>query len=289
MSEKMQSEVSKPVTKVVEMQTIKEDTLLKQKVELEKLEIEKKLVLEHLPLEKLKPLWPRLIISKKVVVIRSNVPNDAYTNQFSHAAATKVLAKAISAGWSVTDLDGNDANRTNVETKIGSADPDFIVHYDHGSAYALYGQDNNTIKPVLDTSNVSLFNGKATSTVSCESALGLGPLAVSTGAKAYIGYDELHWVHLWYIDDFIEAANAANYALLEGKTYEEAYELAIKKHNEIYDKLINIDTQAAALILHNRDHLQIIGNRFATATGIIIDLKRCMLRRPCCRRWVVPR
>jgi hypothetical protein len=208
--------------------------------------------------------------SKKLLIIRSNVPGDNYTTMFSYQAGEKVKTKAVAEGWTVTDLQANNTNRSNVEQTIKSLNPDFIIHFDHGSQYALYGQDNNAIVAVLDAANTSLFEGKAVSTVSCESALGLGPLAVDSNAKAYLGYDDLHWIHLWYIADFIEASNAANYALLEGKTYQQAYDLGIQKYNEKYDKLVTVDTVAAGLMLQDRDRLQIVGDASSKASGIIV-------------------
>jgi len=228
----------------------------------------------------------RLRVSKKLVIIRPKVPNDNYTWMFSHQAAEQVKNKANAEGWTVTDLQGNDTNRTNIEQTINSVNPDFIIHYDHGSEYTLYGQNNNAIIPIIDAQNVSLFDGKAASTVSCESALGLGPLAVGANARAYLGYDELHWVHLWYLNQFTEAANAANFALLEGKTYQQAYDIAIQKYNEKYTELLSADSQAAALMLHNRNHLQIIGDASAKANGVIVSkittasVAPAVLRRP---------
>lgn len=163
-------------------------------------------------------------------------------------------------------------NRANVEQTINSVKPDFIIHYDHGSTYTLYGQNNNAITPAIDSANVDLLTARAVSTVSCESAEGLGPLAVnSADAKAYIGYDELHWVHLWYLDKFTEASNAANYALLEGKTFQQAYDIAIQKYTEKYNELTTLDVTAAGLMLHDRDHLTLLGNTSAKASGLIIS------------------
>lgn len=212
----------------------------------------------------------RLKHSKKLVIIRPKIPGDRYTSDFSYQAAEAVKTKALAEGWTVTDLTMNDTNRANVESTINTVKPDFIIHYDHGSNYTLYGQDSNTSVAVLDATNASLFDGRAVSTVSCESALGLGPLAVGENAKAYLGYDELHWVHLWYLPQFTEAANAANYALLEGKTYQEAYDIAIAKYDEKYDELIEVNDQAAALMLHNQNHLTLVGDATARARGFLI-------------------
>jgi hypothetical protein len=213
-----------------------------------------------------------LATSKKLLIIRPNVPGDNYTAMFSYNAAGLVKNKAISEGWTVTDLQANNANRTNVEQTINNVKPDFIIHYDHGSSYTLYGQNSNSITAAIDSANVDLLSKRAVSTVSCESAIGLGPLAISSAeTKAYLGYDDLHWVHLWYLDQFTEAANAANFALLEGKTYQQAYDIAIQKYNEKYVELAPVDATAAGLMLHDRDHLQLLGNPSAKASGIIIS------------------
>ena len=210
----------------------------------------------------------RLVTSKKLLIVRPNCPGDNYTTLFSFPSAELVKTKAVAEGWTVTDLQGNNANRANVESNINSKTPDFVIHYDHGSNFTLYGQNANAITPAIDSANVDLLSGRAVSTVSCESAAGLGPLAVSATAKAYLGYDDLHWVHLWYLDKFMEASNAANYALLEGKTFQQAYDAAYAKYTEKWNELVGIDAGAAGLLLHDRDHLTLLGNASAKATGI---------------------
>ncbi len=211
----------------------------------------------------------RYVTSKKLLIIRSNVPRDAYTTFFSFLCGEKAKEKAVTEGWTVTDLQANNANRATVEQTIRDFKPDFIMHFDHGSQYTIYGQDKSLIVAVLDAQNSSLFEGRVVSTVSCESALGLGPLAVDSAAKAYLGYDDLHWIHTWFIADFIEASNAANYALLEGKTLQEAYDAGIAKYNEKYDKLITVDSTAAGFMLEDRDRLRIVGDASAKAVGIV--------------------
>jgi hypothetical protein len=211
----------------------------------------------------------RIVPSKKLLIIRSNVPGDRYTMYFSFLCGQKAKEKAIAEGWTVTDLQANDTNRAKVEQTIRDFKPDFIMHFDHGSQYTIYGQDKNAIVAAIDAQNSNLFEGKSVSTVSCESALGLGPLAIDSGAKVYLGYDDLHWIHTGYIADFVEASNAANYALLEGKSFQEAYDAGIAKYNEKYDKLIVTDSATAALMLEDRDRLTIVGDATAKAAGIV--------------------
>ena len=209
--------------------------------------------------------WKRNIVSKKLLLIRPNAPGDVYTTQFSFPAAELVKNKAVAQKWSVTDLAGNDTNKSNVESKLNTINPDFVIQYDHGGTFTLYGQNSNVITPAINSTNVNLLSKKAVSTVSCLSAAGLGPMAISSTAKAYLGYDELHWVHLWYLDKFTEAANTANYALLEGKTFQEAYDISYAKHTEKWNELVTLDASAAGLMLHNRDHLTLLGSQTARA------------------------
>jgi hypothetical protein len=240
-------------------------------VEKKAIDLNEKLIVDKLSYDYLLRRW-KLKVSKKLLIIRPNVPGDNYTALFSYNAAEQVKTKAVAEGWTVTDLKANDTNKANVELTINNVKPDFIIHYDHGSSYTLYGQSSNTITAAINSSNVDLLSKRAVSTVSCESALGLGPLAISSAeTKAYLGYDELHWVHLWYLDKFTEAANAANYALLEGKTYQQAYDIAFLKYTEKYNELVTIDTSAAGLMLHDRDHLRLLGNPSAKAYSVTIS------------------
>ena len=212
------------------------------------------------------PFWKYRFKRSKMILIRPNVPNDAYTEQFSYDAAELVKNMAIAKNIGVTDLGGNDASREKVTTNISEKDPEFVCHYDHGGTYTLWGQEDNALEAAIDTNNVDLLKGRVVSTVSCLSAGGLGPAAISACAKAYLGYDELHWVHLWYIDEFTEAANEANYALLEGDTFGVAYKRGYNKYTEKWQDLVALGADyAASLMLHDRDHLVRLGDYYATA------------------------
>ncbi len=112
----------------------------------------------------------------------------------------------------------------------------------------MYGQDNNQIEAIIDNNDVSLLNGKAASTVSCDTAVGLGPLAIMTGARAYLGYSDLNWVHDAWTSQFAAAANAANLALLQGQTFQQAYNAALPVFNQNYQYILaQGDTVAAAV------------------------------------------
>lgn len=203
---------------------------------------------------------------KKLLLIRPRVPGDGYTELGSYDWAGLVKQKALDLGWEVTDLAINDATRENVESKINEIKPNLVIHYDHGGSFTLWGQEANALEPALDSTNVGLLANRITSTVSCLSAGGLGPLAITNGATSYLGYDDLHGFVIGYQDLFGEASNAANYALLECKSVEEAYQAGIDAYNDLFNDLIATgDIFAANWVLHDRDCFVLLGSSDADA------------------------
>jgi hypothetical protein len=218
-----------------------------------------------LSISKLVKLW---WTTKNALIIRPKIPNDDMTNLCLFPAADLVKNKAINENWSVTDLQANDTNRAKVTQTLNKTPVDFMIHYDHGSDYTMWGQHNNQLEAAIDNNNVTLLKGKAVTTVSCDTGIGLGPLAISAGARAYLGYDDLWWVFWAWTNEFIEAANAANYALLEGKTFQEAYNIGYATYTQKYLQILNAkDYPAAAAMLHDRDHLRLLGDPNAKAIG----------------------
>lgn len=208
---------------------------------------------------------------KKLLLIRPRKPGDDYTELGSYDWAGLVKQRALDLGWAVTDLAINDATRENVESKIEEIKPNLIMHYDHGGTFTLWGQESNTLEPVIDSANVGLLANRVVSTVSCDSASGLGPLAIADGATSYLGYDEHHAFVIGYQDRFGEASNAANYALLECKSIEDAYQAGIDAYNDLYDDLmLTGDFFAADWVLHDRDCFVLLGSSDANACPIAI-------------------
>jgi hypothetical protein len=219
---------------------------------------------DKLIISKLRLWWT----TKNLLIIRPKFPNDGYTGSFSFQACELVKSKAIAEGWNVTDLQMNDTNRANVTQTINTKPFDFVIHYDHGGDFVMCGQHNNQFENAIDNNNVDLLKGKAASTVSCDTAVGLGPLAVTSGSRAYLGYHDLHWVYFAWTGQFTEASNAANYALLEGKTFQEAFNIAYSVYTQKYLQILNGgDSIAAAAMLHNRDCLTLLGDPNVKAIG----------------------
>jgi hypothetical protein len=219
---------------------------------------------------------------KRLLLIRPKVPGDAYTEIGSHGWAEDVKTKAIAEGWSVTDLSANDATRAKIEDAINDVRPHLIIHYDHGSSLTLWGQKSNALEPGLDDGNIALASERMVSTVSCQSANGLGPFAITQGVISYLGYTENHsfWTHR--TAEFGTAANAANFVLLEGGTAQEAFDAGWNAYDVLYTNLLTAgDLVTAATALHDRDCLALLGSSTSTAPPPCI----CSFAQPLhCRR-----
>ena len=144
-----------------------------------------------------------------------------------------------------------------------------VIHYDHGSAFTLWGQENNALEAGLDEQNIDTISGRILSTVSCLSASGLGPAAIGEGATSYLGYTDLHSFWTGYEDEFGEAANAANFALLECKTLQQAFDIGWAAYDDLYNDLLAQGGFAANFVaptaLHDRDCFALLGSTTAMA------------------------
>ena len=181
-------------------------------------------------------------LRKLLLLIR---PEYDHFTRLSYGWSEDVKQKAIDEGWEVEDLSGVSATRENIESalsRITYERPIMVMHYDHGSEFSLYGQtpgpeelvDAYTAPSVIDDRNIHMTAGMYVSAAACSSAAGLGPLAVSNRAGAYLGYSNLLWGSLGFSDLFGEAVNAPNYALLEGKSPEEAFEIGYNAWHQVY-------------------------------------------------------
>ena len=208
--------------------------------------------------------------AKKLVLIRPRVPGDTYTEVGSNVWAALVKQKALDEGWQVTDLDANGASREQIEVAINAEKPTLVIHYDHGSNFTLWGQESNALEPGLDDENIAIVSGRMLSTVSCLSATGLGPLAITDGVTSYLGYTDLHtfWTGS-YAARFGLAANAANFALLECKTAQEAFDIGWAAYDLLFTQLLAEGGFAASTVaptaLHDRDCFALLGSPSATA------------------------
>ncbi len=158
------------------------------------------------------------------------------------------------------------ATRANVETEIKNFNPRLVVHYDHGSQYAVYGETAaNAIQAVLDTANVTKLRARVMSTVSCLSASGLGPTAISNGCSAYVGYNDLHWIVTTTHMAFWACASMVHKKLVLGHSVLEGFNAAITAYNSNIAYFNSIgDTMTAVHLQIDKDRLRLLGNKAAT-------------------------
>jgi hypothetical protein len=215
----------------------------------------------------LKKAW-WLPCPKKLLLIRPKIPGDGYTELGSFLWAEDVKTKANAEGWDVTDLDANNATRANIENALNNVKPHLVIHYDHGSSLTLWGQKGNALEAGLDDSNIALASGKMVSTVSCNSASGLGPSSITKGVISYIGYTQPHGFYSSVAAEFGQASNAANFVLLEGGTAQQAFDAGWTAYTNLYNYLMSLTPPklaAAAMALHDRDCMALIGSARSTA------------------------
>jgi hypothetical protein len=108
----------------------------------------------------------------------------SYLHDFSKDIVKK--AKAEKSMY-VTDLEGAEAVRKNLENSITKENPQLIFLNGHGDRKTVLGHKDEVI---LDLNNAKLTKDKIVYALSCDSLEMLGKISVEKGAKAYIGYKE---------------------------------------------------------------------------------------------------
>lgn len=90
--------------------------------------------------------------------------------------------------FSIIDLEGQKANRKNVEKGLNKTNLRLVVLNGHGSKNSVCGNGYDEI--ILDEKNIRLLNAKIIYAAACDSSEELGELAINKGnADAYIGYE----------------------------------------------------------------------------------------------------
>jgi len=202
------------------------------------------------PPEQLPPL------PKKLLLIRPTVRGDAFT-AFAWRWAEDVKTRALAEGWEVEDLGGAHATRARVEealSRVAVQRPRLVMHYDHGSELTLYGhsprrgrQSIEDLVPVIDETNIELTAGMFVSAVACYSAAQLGPLAMRSRASGYLGYSDALVTGWWRpTEQYGAAINAPNYALLEGRSPQEAFAAGLRAWERLEAQLFQVARERGA-------------------------------------------
>lgn len=212
-------------------------------------------------------------MTPKLLLIRPKIDTDDFTKNFSYPASELGII-AGNLGWDVTEMKMNATNRTDVENTIRNGNFDFVIQYGHGESDKLFGQRNNVQESIIDNANVDMLSWALVSTVSCSSAQELGPLAVDANTarnkSAFLGHNLPYGCEYPHMQFFQNAANEANIALLEGKTFMQAKARGYTEYTNQINNLLNSPPSltkyiAAALLWIDRESLTVVGKGSARA------------------------
>lgn len=198
-------------------------------------------------------------------VLITSPEKDEFTRYFR--VWTKRLIKQIEQHCLIYHLDKGQANRKRLSGMLEKKSIDLVLINGHGSDNLVEGQED----VVLDKDNVALLQGKDVHVMSCSSAAVLGPLAIKSGTKSYVGYDA-HFFAVLSRDNtvtpekddtaalFLDPAFTAQKALAIGKNPNEAVATAKKEYNRSIVKALKSSVQSdndqfIALLKFDRDHL----------------------------------
>jgi len=115
----------------------------------------------------------------------------------------------ISDSIKVLDFYDEEAVKEYVIRALQDRKPQWFVHYDHGSEYVMWGDDE---KPIIDLSNLGKLAGTHVYCMNCSSGKGLGVHAVEKGILEYLGYNGVVSFTTDAIDEF---GSVFNYGIVK--------------------------------------------------------------------------
>jgi len=135
----------------------------------------------------------------------------------------------------ILDLYDREAVRSKVLQALDDKIPKWFVHYDHGSEYVMWGDDE---KPIIDLSNLDRLAGMHVYCLNCLSGKGLGAHAVGKGILEYWGYmDSVAFT----TDALEEFGDVFNYGIIvsvaEGRWLKDVVEEARQHGYDAADRL----------------------------------------------------
>lgn len=120
---------------------------------------------------------------KKFLITRPN--HDVITSYLYDFSKEIVKTVKEAKDMHVTDLEGSQVTRVNLEKSLSKESPKLVFLNGHGNRKEVCGHRDEVI---LDNKNVELTKGKIIYALSCDSLAELGEVAFEKGAEAYIGY-----------------------------------------------------------------------------------------------------
>lgn len=165
---------------------------------------------------------------------------------------TKQLLKKVHRQHQIFHLDQEKVTHEHFRGLLKKKSIDLVCLNGHGAADRIMGHNLQTL---LDTKNADLLAGTTAHVLACDTAKTLGPSAMAAGARGYVGYDE-RFIMLSrpakisqpLQDDvaqlFLNPAFTAPKALIDGKSCQEAVQLAQNAYRRSIQEALNSDIQS---------------------------------------------
>lgn len=211
---------------------------------------------------------------KKLFITR---PNYDKPTEYLNACSAQIIDVANDKGWTVYSVDGQKANKKEVQSKLEKIRPGLIVFNGHGSESEIYGHKSETI---IGIDSAGLLKDAIVFTRACDCLVQLGGSAVSNGCRAFIGYKSQFWIptlknyeatplHDPVAKPVLEASNVIPIKLIKNSTVQEAVEAARYNANKHILRLVQseelYDRATLKALIQNDDCLGFAGNQNAKA------------------------
>jgi len=142
----------------------------------------------------------------------------------------------ISDKIEILDFYDREAVKDYVLPALEDKRPQWFVHFDHGSEYVLWGDDE---EPIIDLSNLNRLAGMHVYCMNCSSGKGLGAHAIGKGVLEYLGYND---VVSFTTDALEEFGHVFNYgivmAMAEEKWLKDVVEPMRENGYQVADQLL---------------------------------------------------
>ena len=176
-----------------------------------------------------------------VVCVLFSRPDDDITLNYLSYFSKELVELSNSSGFKTINKESKKANKKNILSLIKNQCPNLIMFNGHGSPKIICGHKREII--VNSEENPEVLKNSITYSLSCASALVLGPKSVEKGAISFIGYEsdfalgkdpesEASPRHDKIAKLFLEPSNILFSSLLNGYNVQTAVEKAKNKMKE---------------------------------------------------------
>lgn len=204
-------------------------------------------------------------------------PNSDKVTSYLFHFGKEILKQNYQTQVQFMSLEGDKANRINVESYLKKQDSQVILFNGHGNDWVICGYKDEEL--IIMNDNEDLLKDKIVYSLSCSSAAKLGKNAVKKGTRAFIGYSDSFMIYTDSVREanplkdniaasFLKPSNKLSISLLNGKSAEESSKRSkeeFQKETKKYltGKLFEGSERIAMALLWNMDNQIVLGDKDA--------------------------